>query len=346
MSKARLLVVSKTPAAQSALIAQLQAAQYTLSSADNFEQTLAQIANADLLLIDHDQLDVDGLALAAQLRADATLKLPPLLHIAASLEGKTFDPADGCLNAAAEAPALLSMIAALLRARQAERLKDDFLSTVSHELRTPLNSILGWSDILMRQPRDADNSQGLASIERNARLQAQMIADLLDASRMMAGKLDIELMPIDDIGFVIDGAIKSIADAAKARQITVARHGEAGLPEVLGDSERLQQIVGNLLSNAVKFSGKGGTVGIELRRDGDQMQIEVSDSGRGIAADKLPDLLHQARSGSGDKSRGGGLGLGLSIAVHLAELHHGSLAVHSDGIGKGARFTLRLPLAR
>ena len=345
MSKARVLVVSKTPAAQSVLITTLQAAQYTPSSVDNIEQLHAQIGNADLLLIDHDALDVDGIALAAQLREAASLKLPPLLHWAASFKDKAPDAADGCLNSSAEAPALLSMIAALLRARQAERLKDDFLSTVSHELRTPLNSIIGWSDILMRQPRESDTTQGLASIERNARLQAQMIADLLDASRMMAGKLELELVAIDDLGFVVDGAIKNVAESAKARQISIARQVEAGVPAVLADSERLQQIVANLLSNAVKFSAKGGSVGVELRRDGDAVQVSVSDSGRGIAADKLADLLPQARNGSGDKSRGGGLGLGLSIAVHLAELHHGSLAVHSDGIGKGARFTLRLPLA-
>ncbi|WP_428309411.1 ATP-binding protein [Hydrocarboniphaga sp.] len=345
MSKARLLVASKTPAAQSALVAALEAAQYTLSSAGDVEQARAQIADSDLLLIDHDHLEADGLAFAAQLRTDASLKLPPLLHIAADLSGKAFHADDACLNASAQTPALLSMIAALLSARRAERLKDDFLSTVSHELRTPLNSILGWSDILMRQPRDADATQGLASIERNARLQAQMIADLLDASRMLAGRFEIELSPIDDLGFVIDGAIKSAAEAARPRQITITRQVEAGLPAVRGDSERLQQIVGNLLSNAIKFSAKGGSVGVDLRRDGDSLQISVSDSGRGIAADKLALLLSQARSGSGDKSRGGGLGLGLSIAVHLAELHRGSLAVHSDGIGKGARFTLRLPLA-
>jgi signal transduction histidine kinase len=346
MNDGRLLILSNTAAAQSDAVKALTAAGYSVASVATINEAQAQIGSVDLLLIDHDHLDVDGFEAAAQLRDPGSSDATPMLHLARSFAEKTLSSAasDSYLNSSAEMPTLLSMVAALLSARRAERLKDEFLSTVSHELRTPLNSILGWSDILMRQPRDADNTQGLASIERNARQQAQMIADLLDASRMIAGKLEIERGAIDP-GFVIDGAIKSVADAAQSRNITIVRDIEASLPPVLADSERLQQIIANLLSNAVKFSLKNGHVTLALHRDGDNARITVSDTGRGIAPELLPTLLNRFRLGAGGKSRGGGLGLGLTIAAHLVALHGGTLTAHSDGDGKGATFTVRLPFA-
>ncbi|MDB5969805.1 MAG: two-component hybrid sensor and regulator [Hydrocarboniphaga sp.] len=349
MSDGQLLVVSKTPAAQSDLVQILSSAGYSIDTAVNAEAALPLIANGlDLILIDHEHADADadGYDLANHLRDPGAHRVVPVLHIAATFAGKVTngEPSASYLNSAAEPPVLLSMVAALLNARNAERQKDEFLSTVSHELRTPLNSIIGWSDILMRRPRDTDFSQGLHAIDRNARLQAQMISDLLDVSHMASGKLEIDVAAIEP-GFVIDGAIKSVADAAQARQITISRSIEAGMPLVLADSERLQQILSNLLSNAVKFSMKNGSVTLALHRDGTQARITVSDNGRGIAPELLPDLLNRFRLGGRGKSRGGGLGLGLTIAAHLATLHGGSLSAYSEGVGKGAVFSLLLPLA-
>ena len=338
MIPGRLLIASKQPASRSEIAGILGAAGHQLAVAGTAEAAQPLLdAGIDLILIDHDHLDVDGYALAQSLCADKPL---PKLHLAKTFAGSNAPVGahDFCLNSDAEAPVLLSMVAALLNAQHSERSKDEFLSTVSHELRTPLNSILGWADILLRQPRDMDFSQGLQAIERNARLQAQMIADLLDVSRMAAGKLEIELSAID-AGFAVDGAIKNLAAAAQSRQITIDRRIENGLPPVLADSERLQQIVASLLSNAIKFSAKNASVAVEVARDADQLRISVSDSGRGIAPERLPDLLDRFRRS------GSGLGLGLTIAMHLTALHGGTLSAHSEGLGKGARFTLLLPLA-
>lgn len=345
MNEARLLVVSTTPAAQSALLPVLTAAGYEIVTATPDDAAALIDADIELMLIDTGNAG-SSFALARQLRAARPHGVIPAIHFAASFSGWDFTaatPDDAYLTQPAEPAVLLSLLRALLQARQAERLKDEFLSTVSHELRTPLNSILGWADILTRQPRESDFSQGLASIERNARLQAQMISDLLDLSRMVSGKLQIEVSAIEP-GFVIDGAIKSVAAAAQARQVTINRRTDAAMPLLLADSERLQQIVASLLSNAVKFSAKGGTVDVELARDGEQARISVIDRGRGIAPEQLPYVLDRFRRGSGKaRSSGGGLGMGLSLARHLVELHRGTLSVHSDGIGKGAIFTVLLP---
>jgi len=340
VNSARLLVVSNTSAATSELVDTIKAAGYELVIAASIDDARPLMDKSiDLLLLHHDHLDTGSFSLATGLRGRNPA---PTLHLAATFAsiGAPVGPQDFYLNSSVEPIALLSMIAALLNARREERLKDEFMSTVSHELRTPLNSILGWADILTRQPREADFSQGLQSIERNARLQAQMISDLLDVSRMAAGKLEIQLSPIE-VDFVVDSAIKSVAAAAKARQISIDVRIEPGLPLLLADSERLQQILGQLLSNAVKFSAKNARVELDLRRDGEQLRISVADSGRGIPPERLPTLLSGGRGGA---SGGSGLGLGLSIATQLVALHGGRLSAASDGTGKGAVFTVWLPL--
>ena len=234
---------------------------------------------------------------------------------------------------------------------QAEHLsamKDEFLATLSHELRTPLNAILGWAGMLQRGVQDeATLRRGLETIERNARAQGQLIDDLLDMSRIVAGTLRLDVQCVDPAR-VIEAALGTVHPAVVAKQIELrvdlARceelHGE-----VHGDPGRLQQVLWNLLSNAVKFTPNGGTVGVVLERDGNDAVIRVSDSGIGIAREFLPHVFDRFRQQDASITRRhGGLGLGLSIARQLVELHGGTIAVDSAGANAGTTFTLRLPL--
>jgi signal transduction histidine kinase len=341
-----LLVASPAPAALEARLETVRSAGWELRIADPAQGTgAADLAGVDLALVDHTQTGFDGFDQVAPWRAVKPRML--VLHLACDAATRQRAAVDTDLDFFVEGGItpddLLTLLAALLRAERAERLRNDLLATLAHDLRTPLNSILGWADILQRQPRDADPGQGLQAIERNARLQAQLIADVLDLTRMIAGRFEIERGPIAP-GFVIDAAIRAASEAAAPRQIAIERSGDALLPKVMADAERLQQVIASLLSNAVKFSARGASVQVDCARDGDQLRISVSDSGRGIAAEALPDVLHRfERRVPG--ARNAGLGLGLTIARHLVALHGGTLSAHSDGIGKGARFTIRLPIA-
>ena len=340
MSHGRLLVISDTPPGNASdLLAALARCGYDAAHCDP-SAVDSQADGYELLLIDQRQVEPSA---TASLPAALTQRRPsrqPLLILGGAyttLNNTVHLPGD------TDFASLETVIAAMLRGRRAEQLKDDFLSTVSHELRTPLNSIIGWADILMRQPRDADFSQGLAAIERNAQVQARMLADLLDVSRMISGTLTLDLGPVEP-GFVIDSAIKSLADTAAARDIVIDRLINDPLPAVEADFERLQQIIVCLLSNAIRFSTKNARVVLRAYRDDHGLRIDVTDTGRGIAPAVLPQLLGQFSSRALGTSRSGGLGLGLVIAQHLVGLHRGSLTAFSDGIGKGARFSLWLPL--
>ena len=340
MSHGRLLVISDTPDDALDLIAALVNAGYEAAQCHP-SRLDAQTDRHDLLLIDQRHV------------ASSSTSTPPLVALPQRrsphppvlvLGARCAAPSDAVeLPADIDFRSLETVIAAMMRGRRAEQLKDDFLSTVAHELRTPLNSIQGWADILMRQPREADFSQGLAAIERNARAQAQMLADLLDVSRMISGTLTLDLGPVEP-GFVIDSAIKRLADTAAARHIVIDRLIKDPLPTVEADFERLQQIIVCLLSNAIRFSTKNARVVLRADRDDHGLRIDVTDTGRGIAPAVLPQLLGQFSSRALGTSRSGGLGLGLVIAQHLVGLHRGSLTAFSDGIGKGARFSLWLPL--
>ena len=229
-------------------------------------------------------------------------------------------------------------------AERASRVKDDFVAMVSHELRTPLNAILGWTQLMARANCDpAVMARGLEVVARNTRLQAQLISDLLDISRIVAGKLQLDTRSVD-LRSIVDQAIETIEEEARAKGVEIVRQLDAGLSPVSGDASRLQQIVWNLLSNAIKFTPRGGRVQVTLRFNG-KAQIEVSDNGAGIRAEFLPyvfDRFHQA-----DRSitrRFGGLGLGLSIVKHLVELHGGDVQAASPGEGQGATFTVTLPV--
>jgi signal transduction histidine kinase/ActR/RegA family two-component response regulator len=236
--------------------------------------------------------------------------------------------------------------AARAEAEHAGRMKDEFLSTLSHELRTPLNAILGWSQIIKRAPSGSEEiPQGLEVIERNARVQAQIIDDLLDMSRIISGKVRLDIQRLDLAAIVKDVAdmMKPTADAKGIRLQAVIDplHGVS----VKGDPSRLRQILWNLLSNAIKFTPKDGKIQLLLERVDSHLEINVTDTGEGIKPEFLPfvfDRFRQADSSS--TRRHGGLGLGLSIVKHLVELHGGSVYGKSDGEGKGTTFTIVLPL--
>jgi signal transduction histidine kinase len=235
---------------------------------------------------------------------------------------------------------------ARLEAETANRLKDQFLATISHELRAPLNAILGWIHLLRKESATREMvASGLEVIDRNARVQSKLVADLLDVSRIVSGKLRLEMQTVD-LRHVVDAAMEGIAPAAEARGVHLAEAHATGPCPVQGDPGRLQQIVGNLLSNAVKFTPAGGTVAVSLDRTGPGVEIRVQDTGKGIRPEFLPHVFDRFRQEDASASRAhGGLGLGLSIVKQLVDLHGGAVEVWSAGDGAGATFTVRLPLA-
>ncbi|HWP42244.1 MAG TPA: ATP-binding protein [Blastocatellia bacterium] len=240
---------------------------------------------------------------------------------------------------------LLREHAARTEAEAANRAKDEFLATVSHELRTPLNAILGWARVARTGRLDeATIARALETIERNAKAQAQLVDDLLDVSRIISGKLTLNVRPIDLVS-LIESALDSVRPAAAARGIQLQVDLDPRAGPVSGDPDRLQQVLWNLLSNAIKFTPGEGRVQVQLSRVDSQAEIRVSDTGKGISPDFLPYVFDRFRQADSTLTRRhGGLGLGLAIVRHLVELHGGNVHVHSDGEGKGAVFTVRLPL--
>ncbi|OUL19762.1 hypothetical protein BV378_31585 [Nostoc sp. RF31YmG] len=230
-------------------------------------------------------------------------------------------------------------------AETANRIKDEFLAVLSHELRSPLNPILGWSNLLQTQNLDDQTSAyALKTIERNARLQAELIEDLLDISRILQGKLSLNISPVDLVS-VITAAMETVRLSAEAKSIAIHTMRDPEVGQVLGDSSRLQQIIWNLLSNAVKFTPEGGRVDIHLEQIGTQAQITISDTGKGISSDFLPYVFDYFRQENSTSTRKfGGLGLGLAIVRHLVELHGGTVQAQSQGEGQGATFIVKLPL--
>lgn len=230
-------------------------------------------------------------------------------------------------------------------AERANRIKDEFLAVLSHELRSPLNPILGWSRLLQtRKFNEAKTSEALQIIERNAKLQAELIEDLLDVSRILRGKLSLNIAPVD-LASTIHAAMETVQLAAQAKSIQIQTRLEPNVGKVAGDSSRLQQVVWNILSNAVKFTPKGGQVSIRVERLGSHAQITISDTGKGISPEFLPHVFDYFRQADSTTTRTfGGLGLGLAIVHHLVELHGGSVQADSPGEGQGATFTVKLPL--
>ena len=231
-------------------------------------------------------------------------------------------------------------------AEAANRLKDEFLATVSHELRTPLNSILGWAQLLRTGTiDDAATARALMTIERNTKTLAQIIEDLLDVSRIITGKLRLDVRPVE-LESIVDAALESIRPATDAKNIQLEVSLVPGVGAVSGDPSRLQQIVWNLLSNAIKFTPSGGIVSVKLERIGARASLTVSDTGEGIHTSFLPYVFDRFSQADGTFTRiHGGLGLGLAIVRHLVELHGGSVSADSPGKGKGATFSVSFPLS-
>jgi PAS domain S-box-containing protein len=270
------------------------------------------------------------------------------------------------VNAAGERQGTLAMVTDITQRKQAEaererllereqiarrdaevanRLKDEFLATVSHELRAPLNAILGWVRLLRSNRLDETAAAGaLETIERSAQNQNRLIEDLLDVSRIIAGKLRLDIRMID-LNVALKAALETIRPAAEAKEITLDPHFDPQAPLISGDSNRLQQVIWNLLSNAVKFTHQGGHISVTLAHTESKVEVTVVDNGQGIRPEFLPyvfDRFRQADSSS--RRKHGGLGLGLAIVRHLVELHGGTVYVFSDGEGTGATFRVELPV--
>jgi len=232
-------------------------------------------------------------------------------------------------------------------AESAHRLKDDFLATLSHELRTPLNSVLGWAHMLATGKLDAAQSeQAVRAIERSGWAQSRVIEDLLDTSRIVAGRLEITMRPTN-MPLIVQSAVDSLRPAAEARRIDVAVTIEPGFVTVAGDPERLQQVVWNLVSNAIKFTPADGWIEVHLESTATAIQLTVCDSGIGFTPDVAAHLFQRFRQGDSSSTREhGGLGLGLGIVRHVVELHGGTVTAASAGEGAGSVFRVRLPLRR
>jgi PAS domain S-box-containing protein len=298
--------------------------------------TIVGLANHTILIAkDGTEWPIDDTA--APIRSEQGEVLGAVLVFRDISERKRMELERGRLLATAQA--------AQKEAEQANRLKDEFLATASHELRTPLTAVVGWSRMLRTGKLDAENSaRALEAIERNATLQTKLIDDLLDVSRIITGKLTLDRRAIE-MAHVVSDAVNTIRPAADARSITIVTNFDAETGPVLGDANRLQQVVWNLLSNAVKFTPKHGHIEVALQRVHSEAEISVRDSGEGISSEFLPFVFDRFRQGDGTTTRlHSGLGLGLAIVRQLVELHGGTVNAHSDGPGLGATFTFRLPV--
>jgi PAS domain S-box-containing protein len=234
---------------------------------------------------------------------------------------------------------------ARVRAEEASRLKDEFLATLSHELRTPLTAILGWVRMLRDGDLDEETAKrALASVDRNAKSQAQLIEDLLDISRIISGKMHLEVRPLEP-STLINSAVEAVRLAAQAKGVRLQMVIDPSAGPIAGDHERMQQVVWNLLANAVKFTPSGGRVEVRLERVESQVELTVSDSGRGIKPDFLPFVFDRFTQADSSITRAfGGMGVGLSIVKSLVEMHGGTVRASSEGEGKGATFTVSLPV--
>jgi signal transduction histidine kinase/ActR/RegA family two-component response regulator len=268
---------------------------------------------------------------------------------------KTFDPAEllarvGTLARAKQLHDSLKRTELATRrareaAEEANRAKDVFMATVSHELRTPLNSILGWARLLSEGAPDAATlARGLSTIQRNAQIQVQLIEDILDTTRVISGKLHLEITSLD-FGHVVRAAFDAAKPSADARKLEMDLHIDEGSFRVRGDSDRLQQAVGNLLANAVKFTPPGGTIRLELTRTESALTLLVRDSGKGIAKTFLPHVFDRFRQEDDAATRRhSGLGLGLALVRHIVTAHSGAVSAYSEGEGLGATFTISIPI--
>ena len=236
---------------------------------------------------------------------------------------------------------------ARLVAEEASHLKDEFLATASHELRTPLNAIVGWVHVLQSGALDIDDQrrQAVNAIDRNAKIQTRLIEDLLDVSRMIQGRVSLTVLPIDMRG-VIDAAVETIRHAATAKDISINVESPAEVVPVIGDEHRLQQVIWNLAANSVKYTPRGGSITIALSKERGRAVVRVKDTGEGIDPEFMPHVFEPFRQGCADRTKRSGLGLGLAIVRRLVDLHGGRITAESEGLGRGATFSVSLPVAQ
>jgi PAS domain S-box-containing protein len=279
---------------------------------------------------------------------DISLTVSPILNHVGDVIGasKTSRDITWRKRAEEERERLLAMESeARAEAQEANRLKDEFLATISHELRSPLNAILGWARLL-RDPkvREEQLERALEIIERNSQAQARLIEDLLDVSRIVSGKLSVQMRPVT-LNSTTQGVVADMRPAAEAKGIDIRMAGDEEI-KLIGDADRLQQVVWNLISNAIKFTPEGGRIEVELKRVGERAELRVSDTGRGISPEFLPHVFDRFRQATSNDARGrAGLGLGLTIVRYIVEAHGGSVRAESLGVGQGATFICRFPLA-
>lgn len=241
---------------------------------------------------------------------------------------------------------LTSERAARANAERANRLKDDFLATLSHELRTPLSAIVGWTHVLKfgEQISDADRAEGIEAIERNVKIQTQLIEDLLDISRIASGKIRLEIQDVD-LASIALASLESVMPAVKAKGVEIIRDFDPDAGHIAADPSRLQQVIWNLVTNAVKFSQRGGKIYVRVRRLESSVEFSVTDEGQGISLDFLPYIFERFRQEDASSTRNfGGLGLGLAIVKNLVEMHGGTVEARSEGLEKGAQFIIRIPI--
>jgi signal transduction histidine kinase len=358
----------------------LREAGFEVVEAANGREALDLIATVrpHLIVLDMHLPDLHGSEVCRRVKSDPGTALIQVLHVSASYRGsddyaRALDMgADGYLVEPVEPRVFVATVRALARTRRAEatvqevtaellaveqaaraaaeaanRAKDEFLAILSHELRTPLTAILGWVGMLATGRLDADTTaRAVEVIRRNARLQVQIVDELLDVSRMISGKMNLGLTGIDLVR-VLEASIDALRGAAADKQIEIDLRAAGGAASVMGDASRLQQVFTNLLTNAVKFTPAGGRVTVGLEVAGDVVRVMVRDTGRGIDPAFLPHLFEPFRQAetAGRRARMG-LGLGLAIARHLVELHGGTIEAASDGLGLGATITVTLPADR
>jgi signal transduction histidine kinase len=368
-----ILVVDDTESSRYAKVRILRRAEFEVIEAVDGASALEALARHKprMVVLDVNLPDVDGMALCRRIKSSPETASTLVLQVSATyvrdedtvraLDGG----ADGSLVEPISAPVLVATVRALLRARLAEdmlrdalaleqsarataesanRVKDEFLATLSHELRSPLGAILTWVTLLRSAKVDADQAaRGLAAIERNTRLQVALVEDLLDVSRIISGKMQLDPGMVD-LKLVVGGALEAVAQTAETKGVKLSASVDPTLTPIEGDARRVQQVASNLLSNAVKFTPAGGHAEIHVTRTGDGVEIRVTDTGRGIKPEFLPHVFERFQQADSSTTRPeSGLGLGLAIVRHLTELHHGSVEAHSAGPGQGATFIVRLP---
>jgi PAS domain S-box-containing protein len=240
---------------------------------------------------------------------------------------------------------LASERTARAQAERANYLKDQFLGTLSHELRTPLSSILLWTQMLLQRGADPEQARGLLAIERNTKVQAQLISDLLDVSAIMSGKVRLDVQQLD-LAATIRSALETLTPAIEAKELRLQTWFDPRVAIISGDPSRLQQVIWNLVNNASKFTPNGGSIEVRMQRIDSQVEISVSDTGEGIAPELLPHIFERFQQGAdSSKRKSGGLGLGLAIVKHLVEMHGGTVSAASTGPDNGAKFTVHLPIS-